>query len=258
MDRLDRIIEDSLKVPKYTKVFQKMYKLYPDGIAGSKTMGKLHILTTRQKLKYLNKQLYKATNRIDPYTSTDETKNRIMRYLGKTEGEYLHKNKSESTVTSPYGIYRKTNPNAEVFKYLQSLIMNYPLKRYTLITNKNLINNLIEHNIDIRRKVIDLVYEYYQENYMEKRVIPYLSASENLALLSMSILTGRRRANKFLQQALGITADGVVGGGTIGAVKNKGGDITNRILDKAQAYLTSLNNKRYIKGWTNRVNVLRV
>jgi hypothetical protein len=45
----------------------------------------------------------------------------FIKRLGQLEGINLHRNKTEEDITAPYGIYRYAHPNAEIFKYIDSV-----------------------------------------------------------------------------------------------------------------------------------------
>lgn len=43
---------------------------------------------------------------------------KFLKYLAKAEGTEIHRNSTESDITSPYGIYREQHPKASIFKYI--------------------------------------------------------------------------------------------------------------------------------------------
>jgi lysozyme family protein len=75
---------------------------------------------------------------------------------------------------------------------------------------------------------------------------------------------GVGRAAKFLQRAVGVTDDGAIGDGTLGAVAAKDPiDVCNSICDqRAKFYDDIIKNKpsqeKYRKGWMRRVDEMRI
>lgn len=259
---------------RYVKMFQKMFKLKQDGVVGNNTLRTLQGLCDEEMLKFLNSHHY--VSKEQPTIITDSKKNKILNYLSKTEGIYLHYNKGEKTVTSPYGIYLNVNPHADVYKYFINLLHdNLPegskLFKFTLknllgnkwtinlfmLEYKDFINNLLTYNPKVREYTMDLVYTYYVDHYMVKRILPYLTDKEALSITSIAILTGRRRCITILQKSLNISADGVIGNQTVQAIKDRTYTFNDKFLNNVMRYLRSLNKKRYIKGWTNRIDALR-
>ena len=74
-------------------------------------------------------------------------------------------------------------------------------------------------------------------------------------LWDFAINAGRSRAIKELQQAVGVTADGVIGPKTIEAVNAQDlNDVLLSLTAERLKFYTSLDSfKTYGKGWTNRV-----
>ena len=72
-----------------------------------------------------------------------------------------------------------------------------------------------------------------------------------------------KQANKFLQRALSVAADGVVGPVTLKAADQANArQLANKIIDQRQTFYVNLSESRpklsvFLKGWTNRNNNLR-
>jgi lysozyme family protein len=71
------------------------------------------------------------------------------------------------------------------------------------------------------------------------------------------------QAAEFLQEALGITADGLIGPKTLAAVANADGKVVaekicdERISFRYQRVKQKLSQKKYLQGWLNRDNALK-
>ena len=71
---------------------------------------------------------------------------------------------------------------------------------------------------------------------------------------------GIKRANRFLQQALGVSDDGIIGNGTIGAVSQAPIDaVITGIADRRRAFYQNIVNRDssqaiFLKGWMRRID----
>lgn len=99
----------------------------------------------------------------------------------------------------------------------------------------------------------DDIETIYHDNYWE----PYcddMPIGLDYVYFNNCVLAGPRRATILLQQALGVTADGMVGPMTLAAVASR--DPASAIRAYSAAATTwyhSLNQPRFTKGWLNRV-----
>ena len=71
---------------------------------------------------------------------------------------------------------------------------------------------------------------------------------------------GVSRANKLLQEALGVKIDGVIGVMTLGALhKSNVEDVYNKYLEARKRFVNDIvlskpSQKKFLKGWMNRIN----
>jgi lysozyme family protein len=113
-------------------------------------------------------------------------------------------------------------------------------------------------NLDIknlsREKADDIFFEdYWSLSSAEKLPEPvYISYFDSV------VNTGRKQANKFLQRALGVVADGIVGPVTLESVeKADAKELAAKIVDQRQTFYENLSVNKpklkvFLKGWTNR------
>jgi len=193
-------------------------------------------------------------------------KEKIMGYLGAYEGLIVHWNKGETDITTPYGVYGKSFPNSKPILYVQKLAVKHTGHK---ITKRNLrrialLNSRITRSEKL--KIKNLCWEFYLENFMDKRVIPLLDAKSNLSYFSCSVNGGRGRGAKVLQQAVSVKPDGEIGNVTLRAIrtaKRRNVDINKGILDamlRFYKYLIRINPikfRRFRKGWFARIAGLR-
>jgi len=112
---------------------------------------------------------------------------------------------------------------------------------------------------EMKALTVDVVAPFYKKGYWDKCRCDELPAGLDYAVFDFAVNAGPGRAAKFLQQAVGVTADGAIGPATMAAVAK---------ADPAQALVAFGNAKeafyqaivardpsqaRFIKGWMNRV-----
>jgi len=110
-----------------------------------------------------------------------------------------------------------------------------------------------------REKADDIFfYDYWEMSSAERLPEPAF-----ISYFDSVVNTGRRQANKFLQRALGVVADGVVGPVTLRAAEKANPvELANKIIDQRQTFYENLTESRpklkvFLRGWTNRNNNLR-
>lgn len=98
--------------------------------------------------------------------------------------------------------------------------------------------------------------ELYRELYWLKFKCDKLPDVLSVALFDFCVQSQPPRPTKFLQECLGVTADGIIGKQTIGAANSKPlKPVIEEYFSKRLAYYQSLSSWKYFgKGWTNRVN----
>ena len=207
-----------------------------------------------------------------------ENFNYILDLLKENEGGYLHRNSSETDVTTGYGIYREKHPKAQIWAYIdglaRSLGITQPSSTWSKI-QRDSINHII--NPEMERYYSYLFYkDFYKNTGLE-------DAHPLVAPVVISIYAnGNKLYNLSLQRALNamikdgnikypkLVEDGVVGPKTLSVFKEvskSGGNILNEklkllILLYAKTYYANLIHSRpndylrYILGWDDRVNKL--
>jgi lysozyme family protein len=69
--------------------------------------------------------------------------------------------------------------------------------------------------------------------------------------------TGKSRAAKLIQQALGVTADGIIGPKTMAAIKATDAlGLALATIEKGNAFYRALNRPKFLQGWLNRNSAL--
>ena len=110
-------------------------------------------------------------------------------------------------------------------------------------------------NLDIKNLTLEQAKEIYKKDWWDKLGGHGLHSAITFQLWDFAINAGRSRAIKELQQAVGVTADGVIGPKTIEAVNAQDlNDVLLSLTAERLKFYTSLDSfKTYGKGWTNRV-----
>lgn len=105
----------------------------------------------------------------------------------------------------------------------------------------------------------ELVREFYKANYWDKVHGDQLPAGLDYAVFDFAVNAGVGRAAKFLQRAVGVADDGVIGPGTMAAVAKTD---PHRALEQFSGAKSSFyhglverdaSQAKFIKGWLNRV-----
>jgi lysozyme family protein len=99
----------------------------------------------------------------------------------------------------------------------------------------------------------------YRQNYWNKVQCDQLPAGVDYAVMDVAVNSGVGRAAKFLQQACGVNANGVIDDATLAAANAAAPqDLVNQICDARMAFLESLTTfATFGKGWTARVARVR-
>lgn len=102
--------------------------------------------------------------------------------------------------------------------------------------------------------------EIYRRNYADKVRFDDLPSGIDLVLLDGAINSGPAQSVKWVQRALGLTADGIMGDVTMNAITNQPDmmKLIDDTLDRRMLFLRQLKPwPTYKNGWTNRVNGIR-
>lgn len=112
------------------------------------------------------------------------------------------------------------------------------------------------------------VYQIYLEQYWKPSRCPALDAPMNLALFDAAVQHGTARAIKWLQEILTVPVDGHFGPRTMAAcddyeASHGTAHLAAAFLDRRDRFYAAIiaNNpsqKRFEKGWANRMKALRV
>jgi len=113
-------------------------------------------------------------------------------------------------------------------------------------------------DLDIASLTKEQAEYLYKKDYWGKCKCDYIPDALSIALFDYAFNSGVRRAVKDLQTALGVKADGVIGNQTIGACNRLPlRQIVDKYLQLRLNFVISLHNKKYEKGWVNRINRIR-
>ncbi len=110
-------------------------------------------------------------------------------------------------------------------------------------------------NLDIKNLSLAQAKEIYKKDWWDKLGGNGIHSAITFQLWDFAINAGRKRAIQELQQAVGVTADGIIGPKTIEAVNTQDlNDVILTLTAERLKFYTSLNTwPTWGKGWTNRV-----
>jgi len=108
---------------------------------------------------------------------------------------------------------------------------------------------------DLRNISDQDVHDLYKQLYWDKVHGDELPAGVDYAAFDASVNMGVGMASKLLQEAVGVTADGVIGQGTLQAVQkaNTRSLLENFAAEKTAFYKSLSTFPTFGKGWLNRV-----
>lgn len=114
-------------------------------------------------------------------------------------------------------------------------------------------------DLDIENLTLEQAKGIYKKDYWNRCKCDDLPDALSVAVFDFAVNSGVKRAIKYLQLSLGVTADGIIGNQTLGAcnrlpIKN----ILEDYLNKRLQYLMSLKDFKYFgNGWGKRINRVR-
>jgi len=116
----------------------------------------------------------------------------------------------------------------------------------------------VGHEVDeqtMRSLTPEMVAPLYKQRYWNAVKADDLPAGVDLCVFDCAVNSGAGRAIRFLQQAVGVKDDGLLGPATLAAVKSKSTQQTiEKFTDIRQKFLESLFTfGDFGKGWTRRV-----
>jgi len=99
------------------------------------------------------------------------------------------------------------------------------------------------------------VYDLYKQNYWDKVKGDDLPSGVDYMVFDASVNMGVGRASKLIQTAAGVPADGVIGNGTLEAIKNANPtELMDKFSTEKEDFYKSLPTfGTFGKGWLNRV-----
>ena len=114
---------------------------------------------------------------------------------------------------------------------------------------------------DIRNLTRERAAEIYWNEYWLKAKADKMPAKVGEIVGNIAVNAGHGRASRWLQQAVGATADGVIGPKTLELVKLANVDeLADKLLDRTEEHYRSIGKgslAKFLKGWLNRNNDLR-
>lgn len=120
----------------------------------------------------------------------------------------------------------------------------------------------VKHNVDekqMRELTPEMVAPLYEEKYWQRVKGDDLPSGVDYCVFDASVNSGTGRASKWLQECVGVQADGVIGPMTLRTVEAMvPADLVNLYCDKRLAFLKELKTwDTFGKGWERRVEEVR-
>ena len=112
---------------------------------------------------------------------------------------------------------------------------------------------------DIKALTKEDVKPLYKRNYWDAIHGDAIPSGLDYCIFDCAINSGVGRAAKFIQEIVGVPADGAIGNNTVTAITQINSiTLINEFSDKRQAFLESLKTfPTFGKGWTKRVQEVR-
>lgn len=112
---------------------------------------------------------------------------------------------------------------------------------------------------DLKAISNDLLYQIYKDGYWDEVKAYALPSGVDYAVFDFAVNSGPGRAAKYLQAAVGVKQDGIIGNDTLAAVAKHDPDkLINSICDARMAFLKKLPTwNTFGKGWASRVAGVR-
>lgn len=107
---------------------------------------------------------------------------------------------------------------------------------------------------DIKALTVEDVTPFYRKRYWDACKCDNLHAGVDYVVFDVAVNSGTGRAAKFLQEAVGVTADGSIGPRTLAAAETFGANlIINKMCDRRESFYKSLPTfPTFGKGWLRR------
>jgi lysozyme family protein len=112
---------------------------------------------------------------------------------------------------------------------------------------------------DMKALTSEKIAPFYKRKYWDVVHGDELPTGVDYMAFDLAVNTGPGRAVKLLQEAIGVTPDGVLGPLSLLAIHNiPAKQMIERFTDTKEKYYKSLNNPTYEHGWLNRVASVEV
>lgn len=203
----------------------------------------------------------------------------VLDMLKDQEGGRLHRNKSESDITTGYGIYKSVYPNAKIFSYIDEVAKSVGIEKKSKDWTEDDIVEINDKIDPVKEKELSL--DFYKDYFkMDMSIIP-----ANLAVIFCSIYVNSNKiANIALQKSTNfmienyvnkgsiLKPDGIIGSGSKKVIKDvydwvkRQSDHMDDVWFMSFIYFVQFeyvqictdNGKedkqlQYLRGWTNRV-----
>ena len=117
-------------------------------------------------------------------------------------------------------------------------------------------------DVDIKALTVEQATDIYFAEYWIKYKCDAYAAPLGEVYFDCCVNNGAKQANKFLQRAVGVEADGIIGPKTLAAIQSKDSYTTAlEVVKQRQNFYVLISEnrsslKKFLKGWTNRNNNL--
>lgn len=114
-------------------------------------------------------------------------------------------------------------------------------------------------NLDIANLTIEQAKEIYKRDYWSRCKCEFMPDALSIAVFDFAVNSGTKRSIRYLQRALGVTIDGVVGNQTIGACNRIPTKyVLEKFINYRKTFLWNLKNYKYFgTGWERRVQLVK-
>lgn len=112
---------------------------------------------------------------------------------------------------------------------------------------------------EMRALTKEAVEPFYKEMYWDRVRGDDLPSGVDYAVFDFAVNAGPGRAAKFLQEAAGVYADGVIGSGTLAAVSKMDPEALLKAFSRSKSMFyhrladRDATQQRFLRGWLNRV-----
>ena len=114
-------------------------------------------------------------------------------------------------------------------------------------------------DVDIKNLTIEQAREIYKRDYWDRCKCAFMPDALSIALFDFAVNSGTKRAVMYLQRALNVTVDGIIGNQTIGACNRlPTKDVFEKFIRYRKEYLMGLRTWKYFgNGWGRRVEFVK-